>query len=225
MRAFIYYSKRDWDNAIAGFSEAIRLFPEFPGGYEARATCYQEKGDYDHAFADLDKAMKLKSDDGSVYLSRSHAYANTGDYARALADANEALRISHSAEAYRKRGWVHWAKEDFTAAIADFNEAIRLDPDTDAYAYVGRTAYAGRVNERHADFCMKKDFAARLPLGEAHNLEMDVSRLQRSDPLDPNMAVHSPAVAMHASCWGNRSGDAGLRRRRPAGRGVAPDVA
>jgi tetratricopeptide (TPR) repeat protein len=42
-----YLAKREYDKAIADFSEVIRLDPEGSSGYSSRGLCYDSKGDYD----------------------------------------------------------------------------------------------------------------------------------------------------------------------------------
>jgi len=49
----------DYENAIADFSEAIRLDPTNRDLYHLRGNAWQAKGDMDRARADRSEAMRL----------------------------------------------------------------------------------------------------------------------------------------------------------------------
>jgi len=55
--------KKNWDKAIAGFTEAVRLAPNFAGAYSSRAEAYIGKRKYKEARADVDKALQLDPND------------------------------------------------------------------------------------------------------------------------------------------------------------------
>jgi tetratricopeptide (TPR) repeat protein len=55
-RGISYYDKGEYDLAIADYTKAIELEPEYPFTYRARARAYRAKGDNDRAQADFDKA-------------------------------------------------------------------------------------------------------------------------------------------------------------------------
>ena len=49
----------DYDGAIADFTEAIRLAPNYVYAYNIRGVVYRQKGDYDRAIADFEEALKI----------------------------------------------------------------------------------------------------------------------------------------------------------------------
>ena len=51
--------KKDFDAAIAAFTEAIRLDPKDAVAYSERGRAYVEKGDLDKAIADCSEAIHL----------------------------------------------------------------------------------------------------------------------------------------------------------------------
>jgi peptidylprolyl isomerase len=59
-RGLAYQNSGDVDRAIADFSEAIRIEPEFPNWRYARATQYESKSDFRLAVADLREAIRLR---------------------------------------------------------------------------------------------------------------------------------------------------------------------
>src|SRR5262249_37864389 len=63
-RGNAYYSKKDYDGAIADYNEAIRIDPSQALTYHVvayvnRARIYSDKKDYDRAIADYSEAIRL----------------------------------------------------------------------------------------------------------------------------------------------------------------------
>jgi tetratricopeptide (TPR) repeat protein len=58
-RGAAYQTKGDLDKAIADYSQAIVLKPDYAAAYENRARAFVDKGDYTRAVADVTKAGEL----------------------------------------------------------------------------------------------------------------------------------------------------------------------
>jgi tetratricopeptide (TPR) repeat protein len=54
-----YYDKKDYDRAIADYSEALRLDPVFALAFYNRSCAYRDKGDNDRAIDDYIHAILL----------------------------------------------------------------------------------------------------------------------------------------------------------------------
>jgi len=52
---------RDLDGAIADFTKAIEIKPDYEDAYNARGNAKRSKGDWDGAKADYTKAIQLKT--------------------------------------------------------------------------------------------------------------------------------------------------------------------
>jgi tetratricopeptide (TPR) repeat protein len=61
--------RKDYDTAIAEFTEAIRLDPQADDAYHNRAHAYAEKREYAKAIADYNEAIRLNPDDPASYTS------------------------------------------------------------------------------------------------------------------------------------------------------------
>ena len=58
-RGSAYAVRHNWDKAVADFTEAVRIDPEFSGAYHYRALVYKEMGENQKAKADLKRATEL----------------------------------------------------------------------------------------------------------------------------------------------------------------------
>jgi tetratricopeptide (TPR) repeat protein len=81
------------DRAMADYSEAIRLKPDFAGAYFNRANGHRRRNDNEAALADWAEALRIKPDFAEVYASRAFMHRALGDYARSLDDYQSALKI------------------------------------------------------------------------------------------------------------------------------------
>lgn len=109
-RGVSYERMRQVDNAIADYSEAIRLDPDYPSAYYNRGCLYLDRAQFDPAIADFTKAMSLA--------------APSGIHSKGQALSTNQVRADY----YEARGSAWRGKGDMTRAVADFKEAVRLDP-------------------------------------------------------------------------------------------------
>jgi tetratricopeptide (TPR) repeat protein len=159
-RGFGYTQKRDLVAAIASFSDAIRLHPQYPNAWWGRADAYSTRGEYDAAIADYTEALKLLPNDAEFLNNRAMARFHKRDLDAALADAEAAVTADpKSAPAYDTRAQILAAKGDYTRAIADYDEALRIAPTL--------TAAAEGKKAAEAAFAAEKVTRGRAQLGAA----------------------------------------------------------
>ncbi len=142
-RGIAYEDKQDFTNAIADYSEAIKLDPKDARGYNDRCSVHDKQNELDLAIADCDQAITLDPKLARAYINRGVAYYHKLDYDHAIADYNQAIELdSKYAPAFQKRGMVYDDKQDYAHAIADYTKALDLDR-RDAYSaiwlYVAQT--------------------------------------------------------------------------------------
>jgi tetratricopeptide (TPR) repeat protein len=93
----------DYNRAIADFTQAIRIDPNYALAYSNRGSAYLQKGDYDIAIADCTQAIRLFPDFFiPPYINRGFAYMFEGNYRQAHADAEKALQIDPYNESAQK---------------------------------------------------------------------------------------------------------------------------
>ena len=140
-RGNVYADQREYDRAIADYSEALQRNPDYEVAYNNRGVAYANQGEYDRAIADYSKALQCIPEYAIAYNNRGDAYANQGDYDQAIADYSEALRLGpEDAETYKSRGDLYFRIGQRDRAIADYSEALRINPE-DSNVYLFRGLY------------------------------------------------------------------------------------
>jgi tetratricopeptide (TPR) repeat protein len=134
-------AKRNYNSAIAWFTEAIHRDPENAEAYHLRGKAYQEgKGAFADAISDYSRAVRLKPDFFEAYLDRARVLEMKGEIDRAISDCNHVVyNTSKCADAYLMRGRLRLSKGQYEQAATDCTEALRLRPN-DAEASRIRTA-------------------------------------------------------------------------------------
>ena len=120
--------RRDWDSAIACYTQAIQLVPD-----------------------DISDHDRVRPNIAIGYSSRGLAYNAKKEYDKAIEDFTEAIRIDAAADSYKWRGEAYTVKKEYDKAIADFTEAIQMSPRAGAELYLGRArAYSGKGDTANA---------------------------------------------------------------------------
>jgi tetratricopeptide (TPR) repeat protein len=134
---------KQYDRAIAIFSQALGLDPMDAHAFRERGDAWSGKGDYDQAIKDYDEVIRLGPKDtadsggrGWGWYHKKDAFNNRGwawykknDYDRAIKDYDEAIALDPEyTRAFRNRATAWSEKKDYERAIRDYDEAIRLEP-------------------------------------------------------------------------------------------------
>ena len=126
--------KKDYDGAIADFTEAIKLGKDLPdqlraGPYVNRGMAYADKGDLDAGLADLDKAIKLWPNNVYAYQDRGLIHRKRNELDNALTDFNKAIKLNSKFPApYMSRGLILLSQGKDAEADADFAKYLQLFP-------------------------------------------------------------------------------------------------
>ena len=124
-----YYENKDYDTAIAEFTEAIRLDPNNDYFYVIRGNAYVGKGQYDTAIRDCTEAIRLNPNYAFAYGTRGEAYRRIGEYDTTIKDCTEAIRLNPNyAFAYGCRGRAYRQLRQRNQAIQDLEKALSLNP-------------------------------------------------------------------------------------------------
>jgi tetratricopeptide (TPR) repeat protein len=125
-QGYAAHRKGNFSAAIADYSEAIRLDPNYARAYSNRGLAYQAKRDLNHAIADFTAAIRLSPTLSAAYLNRGIAIMAKGDADKAIDDFTEAIRLDpKSIQAYRMRAAVHESQGRMVMAAEDAARAAK----------------------------------------------------------------------------------------------------
>jgi tetratricopeptide (TPR) repeat protein len=132
-RGHAWFSKMEYDKAIADFAEAVRLDPTNASAYFDRGKAWLAKMEHDKAIADFNEAIQLDPRSSIFYANRGFAWIFKNEYDKAITDYTERIRLDpQDAGAFLNRGDAWWSKKEYDKAIADCNESVRLEPKSSA---------------------------------------------------------------------------------------------
>ena len=114
-----------YDDAIADYSEAIRLRPDYAEAYNDRGHAYHRKGgNGDRALADFTRAIELRPEYPTAYNNRGVVYMAGGHAARAIPEFDRALELNPNfRNAYVNRANARLRLLHIGAALDDFHRA------------------------------------------------------------------------------------------------------
>jgi tetratricopeptide (TPR) repeat protein len=148
LRGVAWHARREYDNAIKDFSEAIKLEMGNSNFYTLRGTTYYMKHLYDAALADFNEAIRLDPTNLGAYNNRGCTFKELGEYHKAEQQFNEVLRAApNNALAYANRGFNWFMQDELDKALADLNRSLQIDP-RQSVAHANR----GRVYMKRGDY-------------------------------------------------------------------------
>ena len=120
---------KQYDKAIADYTEAIRLKPDYADAHYNRGNAYYYLQQYDEAVADYSEVIRLKPDYADAYYNRGDAYVGLQQYDKAVADYSEVIRLKPDyADTYNNRGNAYYDLKQYDKAIADYSDLVRERP-------------------------------------------------------------------------------------------------
>ena len=116
------------------FTEAVRIDPNYPGGYSERGQALFELGETDRAIADYSAALKHDPNYGPALRGRAMANLYRGATDRALSDLSRAIQVAEIDPnrlsplelfyARRSRATIYGNRMQLDAEIADCSAII-----------------------------------------------------------------------------------------------------
>ncbi|HZZ28166.1 MAG TPA: tetratricopeptide repeat protein [Pirellulales bacterium] len=133
VRGLAWFALKNNDEAIAAFSDEIKLRPESGLPYLHRAQVYAVAKKTKEALNDIDQALKLEPDKiqqvAQALLLKSQIHQEADDRKAARADLDEALKdVPGWAPALEARAVLSAAEEDYGQAIRDSQELLKASP-------------------------------------------------------------------------------------------------
>jgi tetratricopeptide (TPR) repeat protein len=117
------------DEAIANYTEAIRLGPESAEAHFNLANALKEHGHCDEAVESYERAIMLKPDFAEAHYNMANALLTTGRQNEAMSNYKRAIQLKPDyAKAYNNLGLALRKLGRLTEAIENYRKAIRLKP-------------------------------------------------------------------------------------------------
>lgn len=154
------------DDAIADYTEALRLKPDFGRALLSRALVHEYNNDLVAALNDFDAAEKIVLDRTFVQSARGDFFMRTLQFELAdkefslvleglekrLAEPGVSVEVGtgltgRKATALSDRGWCRFMQEQLPQALADLDSAVELKPDY--WFYRGRRRAVWRKLEKY----------------------------------------------------------------------------
>src|SRR5262249_20080687 len=154
-RAFVAFSRQQWDEAVSDFSKAIDLAPEVHTNWWHRGHAYLRLAQWDKAAADFGKVIEQWPDQAAAWNLRGVAHSRLGQKEKALADYVKASELNPGVALYwGNRGSVCAELKRFDQSVADYSKAIELKADEASYRNNRGNSFAelGQWDKASADF-------------------------------------------------------------------------
>ncbi|MBK7318902.1 tetratricopeptide repeat protein [Candidatus Villigracilis affinis] len=131
----IHYSRNQLQQAIADYTEALTIDPEYIWAFSSRGYAYANLGLDEMAIADYTKTIELNPQCACIYYyNRGVAYGHLKEYEKAIADYTMAIKLDPTDDwSYNNRGNIYDRLERYNEAIADYTKAIELSPNDELY--------------------------------------------------------------------------------------------
>tara|TARA_R110002072_G_C7937350_1_gene532179 strand:+ start:461 stop:2260 length:1800 start_codon:yes stop_codon:yes gene_type:complete len=129
-------SEGDRVGALADYSEAIQIDPDYVKAYYNRAVERREGGDHDGAIADNTKAIELDPSHADAFYNRGCSKLALRDYEGSEADFSRAVELEpDDSRHYNNRAFVRLRLGDYQGCLADSTRSLALDPKNASALY------------------------------------------------------------------------------------------
>ena len=119
-RSGVYIDRKDYRNAIADATEALKIDPTLSQAYNLRACAVRALGDPQRALDDFNHALQLNQNVDNYY-QRAATYQILGEHRLAIADLDQVIRFEPGqAPAYFARAKSRQASGDRRGADVDY---------------------------------------------------------------------------------------------------------
>lgn len=157
-RGLIYQQLKQYDQAIADYTQAIYYTTNDYLSYLERSNVYLVTKKFDQVIADIDKAITLMpplNTYAHAYDIRGLAYLNKADYNQALSDFSQAIVYDNEYfNAYLHRSNSYILQGKYYLAITDLDQALTINSQDSNVYFLRGYAYKAKneLNKALSDF-------------------------------------------------------------------------
>jgi tetratricopeptide (TPR) repeat protein len=118
------------DQALADFTESIRIYPNNGFSYYNRGDLWYKRGKFDWAIEDLTKTIRLEPSFAQARMARAVAFLATNDGENALQGADEMVKLlPDSGIALETRAYILKTVGRRDEAVAEYRKALAVEPN------------------------------------------------------------------------------------------------
>jgi len=143
-----FAKKRNYDEAIKSYKEAIKHDNNFPKAHLNLGICYKIKGDYQSAKNSFKKAIELDTNFEKAYVALGNLYKDKlKEYESAINSYNAVVTSINDKNysAYYGLGDVYHKKKNYKKGIINLKEAVKYHPKlAKAYEKLGDCQFEER---------------------------------------------------------------------------------
>jgi regulator of sirC expression with transglutaminase-like and TPR domain len=126
-QGFAYSTSEDYDLAIAFYTTAIQLAPDYSYAYINRGIDYHKQENYELAIADYTRAIEIDPEYWISYYNRGLLYYHQQNYELAIADYTHVIELApQPAWGYNNRGLAYYYNNQPEAALVDWQMVEQL---------------------------------------------------------------------------------------------------
>jgi tetratricopeptide (TPR) repeat protein len=199
------FHKGNWEQAIAQYTEVVRINPHSAETFFNRALSYSQVKDWENAIRDCTETLRLNPRHLRALHWRGVLLRAQTKFAEALLDFDHALELKPKyARAYFDRGWTYFLINDFSKAAIDLTSAIQLGLDAfDERAIVWvRLKDFDRAAKDSAEAIHRRPeariyFNAGWISYQQKDIETAIARVSEAIRLGPNVATYFSSRAFY----------------------------
>ena len=135
-RGFTYWryfgtNENELYKALADFSKAVELAPNWSAGYKGLAFVYGNMRRYDESIASFDKAIEVEPTDLSAHIERAIVWQNSKQFDKAIEGYRKVIELAPDeadflARAYRRRAECYTILGQHDKALQDLDKAVEF---------------------------------------------------------------------------------------------------
>ncbi|MBI5207974.1 MAG: tetratricopeptide repeat protein [Candidatus Firestonebacteria bacterium] len=124
------YRKRDFEEALKHFNNAIKIKENFVKAQIRIGDCYVSLQKYNEAVKEYKQLLSLAPNIYEVYSNLAYIFNIQGFYDRAIEECDKAIKINpYFPNSYNNMGYAYMKKGLYEEAIREFEKAIELSPN------------------------------------------------------------------------------------------------
>lgn len=129
-RANHYFGHEEYENAIADYSEAIKLSPKHFQAFTNRGKAYEELKQNDKAIADFNRALKANPEYTDALVHRANLYLTMpGQAENVLKDSRRILQqVPNHTTALNMLAGAYFQQQKYDLGLKEVNKALQINP-------------------------------------------------------------------------------------------------